>query len=27
MAKDGEEFKMDTKINMCILATNKYTES
>ncbi|KAL3612048.1 hypothetical protein D5086_003068 [Populus alba] len=27
MADDGDEFEMNTKINGCIPATNKYTES
>ncbi|KAG6748804.1 hypothetical protein POTOM_048738 [Populus tomentosa] len=27
MAEDGDEFEMNTKINGCIQATNKYTES
>jgi hypothetical protein len=27
MAEDGKEFEMNTKINRCILATNKYIES
>ncbi|KAJ6939292.1 hypothetical protein NC651_005663 [Populus alba x Populus x berolinensis] len=27
MVEDGEEFEMNTKINGCILAINKQTES